>query len=463
MVDYSKISYMFTYATSSTSGQPRSPALIFTCMEESQQEEFTDTATPMKLAEHPLVKSIMGDTYFVEFISHTKKQWSALQGAVPKWVFHLNFRRILAGMDEKKYEEILLKMEDKPLGTGTLKQIMDSCYLPHKYVMSCTDCATSSYSKEQEVSDHDCIIKQIVQRTAPKGYRWNSSIDNGVNTEELAEDFELKNGKTQINDFVYISPAMTGGAGIHARVRGISKHFFTEIQGAADCRSEAQVERKRFKDFREKVCITCGVHKTCEQYSHEYSQRTCEGPYPKDQKEMVRTIIQGVKNPFTVPQIRYLLANSGLFYKRYKRCIVYGTLSTDPQGICFAIRRKTCPWARNDMKIFTNFKEAQQFIKEYGSDSQDKYITPLTKELLATLYEAVYYNYSPTYTGRWRSTSYPVLYIEPYLSGFRVNYSYHGKGTCGFTMKLNSIQDIYENFGYYRFLEKVQHSLRKHY
>ena len=462
MFDYSQIPLMFTYATSSTSGQSRSPALIFACMDKSLQEEFTNITTPLKLAEHPVVKTIMGDTYFVEFISDTRKRWSSISESVPKWCFHLNYKQVLSSMDKGNYEEVLLKINEEPLGTVTLKQIIDSCYLPHKYTMPCTECATDSCTDEQAASEHNCDIKQMIQQLIRKNGHWPTALSAEVDTKELAEDFKLKHGKTQIDDFVYISPAMTGGPGIHARVRGISEHFFTQIQDAADCRSGAQIERKRFKDFKEKVCTTCGVHETCDQSSTEYQQRSCRGPYPKDQKDMVRTITQGTTNPFTIPQTRYLLANSGLLTKRYKRCIVYATLSTNPHGICFAIRRKTKPWSRDDVEIFTNFKEAQQFIKKYGDDYPGDDVLPFTRERIAILYETLIRNYSPTYRGNWRSTSYPVLYVEPYFSGFQVNYSYHGKGSCGFTMKLTSIQDIYENFGCYLYLEKEQHNLKKY-
>jgi hypothetical protein len=455
MVDYQNIPYMFTYATSSISAY-NSPALIFACLHEPLWEEFIDKKTALKMSEHPLIKDIMGNNYLVSLVQNIDKN-------IPKWVFHLNLRAVLTLMDKGEHEKILLKIGDNPLGTLSTKQILDQCYLPHKYTQSCVECATSSCTPEQAASEHNCIFKQLVQHS-PSGYRKHAVITrNGISLENLAKEFKLEHRKTKINDFVYISPTMTGIHQVPAKVREVSDHFFSEIQKSADCRSEAQQERKRYSDFQKEVCPTCGVYKTCENNLGDRSRRFCKGPYPKDQKEMVQTIIQNARNPFTIPQLCYLLANSGTLPKRYNHFLVSATLSMYQKQLVFAIRRNTKPDFRNDLIVTSDFQEARALIQKYGNDLTGKYIKPLTQERLAILYEAASRDYSPTHRGYWRTTSYPVLFIESNGDRFVVNYSYQGRGVCGFDMTLNSIQDIYLNFERFTFLLQNYHSLRKNY
>jgi len=462
MLDYANTPLMFTYATSSNRWSTyQSPAIIFACMDASQHKEFKDISTVYKLAEHPLVKKIMGDTYFVRFTSYTKKQYSNLSEDIPKWIFHLDIQNVLENMDAGNHEKICLKLEDKDIGSVSTKQIFDECYLPQKYSMSCKECTTANHTPEQADSEHNCILKQMISYSKSNMYN-NPVINNGISPDSLAEDFELKHGITKIDDFVYISPAMTGGAGVHQRVRGITEHFFTAIQEAADCRAEAQQERKRYVAFQKEVCTDCGVQKTCGTTFGDGTRRSCRGAYPKDQKEIVSKINDGVINPFTAFQLRYLLANSGTLSKRYNRCIVTTALIMRDNTLHFTLRRNTQPGAHNDINLFSDFKKAHEFILKHGNDMNGKYIAPLTPERLAILYEATSHVYSPTYVGTWHSTSYPVLYIEPYLQGFRINYSYHGRGACGFNMTLNSIQDIYSNFGHFTYLEKDPHVLRRY-
>jgi len=346
-------------------------------MDESQQEEFKDISTAYKLAEHPLVKKIMGDTYFVKFKSYTKKQYSSQSEDIPKWIFHLDIQNVLENMDAGNHENICLKLENKDIGSVSTKQIFDECYLPQKYSMSCKECIAANHTPEQAASEHNCILKQMVPY-AKSNYVRSTVLNNGVSTENLVEDFGFKHGITKIDDFVYVSPAMTGGAGVHQRVRGITEHFFSAIQEAADCRAEAQQERKRYVAFQKEVCTDCGVKDTCSINFGDGTRRSCRGPYPKDQKEMVSKIIDGVINPFTAFQLRYLLANSGTLSKRYNRCIVTTALIMRDTTLHFALRRNTRPWAHSDMILFSDFKEAHEFILKHGNDMNGKYIAPLT-------------------------------------------------------------------------------------
>jgi hypothetical protein len=453
---------MFTYATSSTSVY-NSPALIFACLHEPLWEEFIDKKTAFKLSEHPLIKDIMGNNYFVSLVQNATNTWPHIDEDIPKWVFHLNLRTILTAMDKGEHEKILLKTGDDPLGTLSTKQILDQCFLPHKYIQSCVECATSSCTPEQAASEYNCVLKQLAQHISPGYKRHTAVISSGVSSENLAEEFNLKHRKTKINDFVYISPAMTGIHQIPTKVREVSQHFFSEIQKSANCRLEAQQERKRYSDFQKEVCPTCGVYKTCENNFNDRSRRFCKGPYPKDQKEIVQHIVRNTRNPFTIPQLRYLLANSGTLPKRYNRFLVSATLSMHQKQLVFAIRRNTKPDFRNDLIVTSDFQEARTLIQKYGNDLTGKYIEPLTQERLAILYEAVSRDYSPTYRGSWRTTSYPVLYIKSDNSNFRIIYSYNGRRECWFGMELKSIQDIYLNFECFTFLSKKSHDLRKNY
>lgn len=453
MLNYREIPFMFTYAVATKRWRDTSPALIFACTDKAQQEEFEDVVTVYELAKHPLVKSIMGNTYFVRFISKSND--------TPKWIFHLDIQQVLTGIDARDHTKILLKIKDKSLGEISTKQILAECYLPQKYSMSCNECITKVHTPEQAASKHNCILKQMIP-FAGTHYDRNPVINNGIYVKDLAEDFGLKHGKTKINEFVYISPVMTGRPGILQKIRPIEDHFFDRVQEAANCRAGAQRERKRYSDFRKEVCSTCGVHKTCENNFDDRSRRFCKGPYPKNQKEIIQKIVQNTRNPFTVPQLRYLLANSGILPKRYNRFIVAATLTMYNNQLCFAIRRKTKPHAYDNILYTSDFREARTLIQKYGNDFNGKNIAPLTQERLAILYEAANRDYSPTYRNNWRTTSYPVLYIESDGKSFRVNYSYHGRGLCWFDMELNSIQDIYLNFECFTFLSKEYHSLRKY-
>lgn len=458
MPDYSSLKYLFTYAAGDTGYYGTSPALIFACTDMSD-ESFKSLETPMTLARHPLVKEIMGDVYFVKFYAGGEQQLWNHDRNVQRWVFSLEMRDVLVSMDEKNHDSVLLKTEGKPLGAVTTRDILDACYLPHKYTMSCLDCATASLSEKHVESDHNCYLKRSVRRYNT-GHVRSTCLASSCDLSEIREDHDLVNRQTKIDKFVFISPALTR-EGVPQMVRKVSEHDFCGIQDVSDARSEGQHERKRFVRFQEEVCPTCSMQLPCERYRAEHSRRYCSGPYPTDSKEIVEEILSNVTIPFSNAQIRTLFAHSGILEKRYRRRIVAGTFGMDGSCLVFRIRHKTKPWGHDDAEQFNNFREANKFLRAYSRDPSTHFVTPLTRERKALLCELASHDHSPRNHYDWRTVCYPLLYIRDFGGVLRTTYSYHGKGTTGFGMEIKSLTDIYQNFEGFNYGTSRSHELAR--
>lgn len=458
MPDYTQLKYLFTYAQGDNRRFGYSPALIFVCLDPSDTQ-FHNRETPLTIARHPLVKEIMGDTFFVQYFDGGEAELRHCNRGVQRWVFFKDIAGVLRSMDTGSHDNLLLQIEGKPLGTVTPQNILDNCYLPHKYAMTCMDCATGSSSNKHSQSEHNCILKNSLQRYE-SGRVITTSLPSSINLQDIREDFELVNRKTQIDKFVFISPVLTAD-GIPSPVRPVHAHDFTRIQEYSDRRSDGQHERHRFVRFQEEVCPTCSMRAPCMKTRADYSRRSCPGPYPTDQKEIVEEILSNVRIPFSNAQLRFLLAHSGILYKRYKRRIVAGTFGMDGNELCYRIRHKTKPYAYHDAFRFNNFREASKFLREHNESIETKYLPPFTRELKAILCELASHDASPRCHYYWRTVSYPLLYIQAYGRGFRTTYSYQGRGTTGFGMSVNTLTDIYENFEYFNFSYSRSHELAR--
>ncbi len=459
MPDYSNIKHMFTYASSDLRyGRGTSPALIFACLD-PHDEKFSSIETPMTLSRHPLVREVMGDVYFVKYFDGNEGELWHHNREVRRWVFTLEMKDVLQSMDDGNYDAVLIKMEGKQLGAVTPKGIVDSCYLPHKYTKMCLECATSTVSEKHLQSPHNCFLKNSMRRYA-SGHILSTCIPSSVDLGDLREDMELVNRETTIDQFTYISPALTEG-GVPDMVRPAHNHDFTNVQEVSDQRAEAQHERRRYVRFQAEVCTTCCVQKSCERYEHEHTRRWCSGPYPTDRVEVIDSILDQAMIPFSNPQLRYLLANSGIFPRRYNRRIIAGTFEIMDNTLVFAIRHKTSPWPHNDAAVFENIRDARKFIKKYGHDHAPRHVPDMTRECRAILCEAASHYSSPRNNYHWRSVSYPLLYIAPWGAGIKLQYSYHGKGLAGFGMTLDRLEQVYDNFQMFRFCDHLNHDLSR--
>ena len=456
MPDYSGLKYLFTYAT----GNPNhyrstySPALIFACLDPTDTQ-FRSLETPQTLARHPLVKEVMGDTFFVRYFSGEDEQWHHNHG-VQRWVFTLDISSVLRAMDAQEYDSVLLQLGGKPLGSITPRDILDECYLPHKYTMTCLDCATGTTKHAQ--SEHNCVLKNLLRRY-DSGHVITPFVPSSCDLSDIREDHGLVNRETKIDKFVFVSPALTTNT-VRSSIRPVHNHDFKGIQDASDERADAQHERRRFVRFQEEVCPTCSMHTPCRRTRSETSQRYCSGPYPPE-KEIIDEILSNVTIPFSNAQLRTLLAHSGFLSKRYHRRIVSGTFGMDGNTLVYRIRRKTKPYRHDDAAQFNNYREAIKFLRKHNEEASSHYLPPMTRELKAVLCELASHERSPRNHYYWRTVEYPVLYIRCFGGVFRTTYSYHGRGTTGFGMEVRTLQDVYNHFERLSFGPHRKHELAR--
>jgi hypothetical protein len=324
--------------------------------------------------------------------------------------------------------------------------VRNQCSLPDKYIVGCEKCPLQVGPESQ------CILMRL-QVLA------EDPIDLGV------EDYweKTKYWKTSIGRFVAIGSTLTAmdavGAPAH---RKVNDHDFTRVKRNLEGRQQGAKERARYSRFGNEVCTLCAMKEACWHYGNH--PRWCRGYYKDNLYDIARKIVRKVEIPFTGPQLRFLLANSGLLSKYVDRRKCYTTLRTDADGkMFFAVNPKTDP--QDYLRQISNFDEAVRFLTKYRSELHElQNPRPMHAKEKAILAELSARTSSPTYYNGWRSTSYPFLYIasSPNSGRFVTTYRWghnRGGGILPWNVVATEIPDIYANFRRFLFHDRTSHPL----
>jgi hypothetical protein len=280
---------------------------------------------------------------------------------------------------------------------------------------------------------------------------------------------ELQSRKSKLGGFTYVGPALTSEVVIASAFRPLDEHDFRYVERNTECRKDAQTERNRYKNFRKEVCPDCAFEAICK-HDTSYNTRSCKGAYAKTETDIAKEILSNVSVPFTEKQLLYLLYNSGELEKRYNRRKYTATLCIShkfPGKIQFCLIRNTKPsWYDDKNIIIDTFEEAKEILEKYGNyqlPPESICLTPIQK---ATLFELLAQQESPRERTGWHSTVYDTLCTSLYrrnIPTFEQRYSWGGgRGLLPWSVHVENLADIYENFATLKFASKNRNSLRRY-
>lgn len=282
-------------------------------------------------------------------------------------------------------------------------EVYDQCALPHKYVLGCHGC--------MEISDttNHCRPKALALK------------DDGEASDEGAEDiieWARKKSNRRIAGFEYVSPTMTAAKSFENSVRKLNDHHFELIPNNVYDKHDSAVRAAALMRFKRKTCTTCLLYEGCTKEGKNgknfYHSRYCTGTFKYDNwDQYIDTVIQGMTTEYTDQQLAFIAYNSGLLSKRYKRRVVYLTLSQqyhDGDKLVAVLRHKRSPYRYKDIKV----QGFDAVLGLLGADAKEppEHLATITKKQKALLYMASAISSSPTHTRNWRSVNYPIAYID---------------------------------------------------
>lgn len=397
---------VFTYAESSYATD--TPDLIFSALNGGKEDIFSES-TFLKIAEDPMVRQTLGIPFLIMRNDDNV-------------IATTDFEHLINRLDEARTTDYVVWRTEDGIKVKRPADIFDNCSLPHKYVLGCKGCLS-----DRETTNH-CVPKHNVLFYSSDRHIVASSIDN-------LEQWEHR--KIKIANFTYISPLLTAPKNIAKRNRGISEHDFSYVEERSEIRSKALTERHRRNRFYKEECSRCYGKEHCSKYHYRFVM--CEGPYLYTEKTATEEILNMVTIPFSNAQIRYLLQNSGELKKRLNRCKYISTFFMDGDTLSYGLQRITVPYA--DKKPFDGFRDAHQFIQQYGYDHKP-YPYPITKHLKARLCLIASYEHSPYYSGGFgNSGTYPSQCIRRHGDTLTQSYGMTRGYTYWRTREISTISD----------------------
>lgn len=386
---------------------------------------------------------------------------------------------LLATTDVDSYATDLLETAEKDsvvtvfdpvsgVKTLNLYDTYYACSLPHKHILGCPGCARQSFPKSKE-----CAVKKLSARYYDSNESWAP--------EDVVESY--KSRKTRIADFTYISPRLTADEHFAKALRPIQHHDFEYVDERSESVRKGLKERGRLRKFKDQECLSCMAQGACHGIRNqatgrmlrratvsEHQVRGCAGRYASSEKEAAKEILSRVEIPFTLPQMKFLLQHSGpmhvtspqgLRVKRFERRIQYLTFRMDWRTLKFG----ACSRTAGAFTPFKDFKEAKSVIEELNLVTNRQQVPNLTEVLRARIVELAALDYSPTYRGPWRSTSYPALAVEPMgycVDTLQLSFIQGTKRTVlPWSLKCNHLREIYGVYETLHHLEKRPSKLNR--
>ena len=298
------------------------------------------------------------------------------------------------------------------------RRIQESCTLPHKYILGCSECLS-----ETENPELHCRIKKMFLNLRDR------SVSSGI----LDTLDGWKHLKVRIGDYAFVSPSYVGNNGpFSPRKIPREEVQFDKIVPNIEARKNAAQKKAQGDRFKKSECSRCLVQRVCATGKH----RWCSGSYDKTEEEYYAHILENSIVPFTNTQIRYLLLNSGKLREQHNKKECYLTFRYR-DGLTFVLGNM-----KSGEELPLSFKAATKIIKTYGDDNNGK--LRITKRLKALLVAASTFKYSPVQSSGWHTTNYPSRYLLYSREGFRQFFYYkRPAGIAHWTLHTTCLADIF--------------------
>lgn len=415
-------------------------SLLFTFLHDSPMllSEWS-TKLLTEIATDPLVSDILGPNFYVTYIEHAPTRRviiatnDVMEHAVPVMENPL--------LSTKEHLSVLCK--DGEISSIDLAKTYLNCTKPHRIIVGCSECS------QQELRMEDCIIRH----TGDKAWTdvWNSDLYTAEKARKI-----LKNRKTKIAYFTFISPKFTQDDAFGPYYRDLVDHDFMQVYPQMLKQKRKDMEPKRYRRYEKEVCTVCAMAKYCGR------PKECPGPYKATEKELVEECLKKFpqsRQRFTYKQILFLLYNSGALPRTFQRKKCWATLAytRDKPGMRFILRRiSNCSDVHD---LGDTFDEIVDNMEKLGIAKEVPTEMPkLERREMAYLHELLCYKNSPTRHGRWHPTQYNVLGITfdwGYWGGrLHLNFSTNtwrdwakDGWICPWTVNPKSYMDLWDDTG----------------
>ncbi|RKY28654.1 MAG: hypothetical protein DRP83_00340 [Planctomycetota bacterium] len=450
MINKTDVEYVFTAACLSNSrylsrGVPccllfaRTPANI----------DLTDRELHREIAEDPQTQKYLGDTFMIlPFINHCAKYRYGPSDHESRFLIATNEADPVcrSALNDSDRLPVTLMTNGVPEYVYGI-DIRNRCSFPEKYIDGCTSCPVKV---EGGGACPLMSLGALAQTPAPD-----------LDIEDYWERTQY--WKTQIGRFRAIGSTLTSNVGVPEAHRNIKEHDFTLVGANLEKRQKGASERSRYAQFQKSVCSQCSMKEPC-WGEYRSAPRWCNGYYDESTLEIAKNIVKRVHVPFTGPELRFLLANSGELDKRVERRKCYGTLKVHRNRLIFAINPKTSPL--NYMREIGGFQAARRFLEKYKTTLIEPPYRRMSTNEKAVLLELAQRNHSPIYHNGWKRTSYTLLYIESTYDGelaatYRWRNYNRGGGLLPWKLHIRTLKDIYRNFQNFIYQERQSHELCK--
>ena len=353
---------------------------------------------------------------------------------------------VLDNLCNRDFQNPVLTVTNAGIEITTINKLALECVHPYRLCGECKECAA--------IPIEDDGIAHV--RCTPRRFKGRTSTLDTEEIEETLKALKLKN----IAGFQWCSPLYTqdpNRISDRKRLRSWIDHDFDLVEKMWERRSRAS-KTKAFIDNKIKtVCSTCTLNKACtEHYCYRYQRQhveTCADHTLVTEEHREKLILDSVRNldreSFSI--LSYV-SGDVLPWRYDGRYKVFLKLSGDYEHTFRAeLRCKTKP-GRVAYR-FTSLQAAVDYLRNRDTKNQlhleNNY--PVTdKQLL--LYKMVTdeIRYSPRHNNGWRSSSYPIRYVQRGLHAdyVRVIFSNSRENDdLYWDLKVDSVYDKYRFYG----------------
>ncbi len=297
-----------------------------------------------------------------------------------------------------------------------LKDIRDTCKLPHKYILGCRACID-----EETVEDVDyCAVRCL-----------HAQHRQTIPEELLEETRNWKHLKKKIGDFVFVSPSSVRRRTFSSRIVGLNDIEFDAPEGHLERRQTAMATRGQRQEFKKEHCAICLMSSVCGQ------GQWCDRQYDKAETEYYTDILERATIPFTDKQLCILLINSGRLSKRYERKESYMTFKYRNGGLEYVVGD-----IHHGHEESLTYKEAIKILKTHGEFFEPPKFK-VTKKLKALLVTTVSIQENRGPSRGWGHHTFPVRFTTCMpLSEKFTQYYYRGHRMRE-GLSVENLRDIY--------------------
>ena len=295
---------------------------------------------------------------------------------------------------ENAENEETLHLYSRGIGIRTinLKETYYQCSAMEKHVMGCEGCV-------RETKSPGCDIK--------------NSFTNGIPPDIIgeAEIHGLRNRKTAINGFTFISPRLTRTEPFQKSGRVANEHDFTEIDHWSEVASRGSVEKARIDRFIKDSCSSCMAKEECHGPYSEFERahfQYCKGAYPTTEDKAVKHLLDNYSIPYSDGELNELIDNlgSGEFRLKGNRFKVLLDFEVIKDELVFGWRYLTSP---SGISRVDNIKNAVEMVIDTNNINPETPKIKITDECKALMICSGMIKHSPSSRQIWHKTKYPVL------------------------------------------------------